>query len=515
MGACLFTEKPRISVKYDYIIDYLCSTAGPAIEGAGATDERVNKRTEAGIAESLRRYICGEEGDSGNDYFRADQSGLLYIYNGKFFERMNDIKFLGIIRNVLRKMQVGLVYSMDSAKRIADYCREALMQETRCQFNPDRRYVCFNNCVLDLKTMRVSEHSFKYCTDIIMNFDYDMDARSALWDKIIHETVPDEGMRLAYQQFCGAFLIDRTEHKFEYICFLVGEGQNGKSIVAKAIVNVFRNEDENGIPVTKCITTFTPEQLFKSNQMDYHMAEVNGKIMNYCDDVSDKDFSGGDFKAFVSGGEFTGRAPYSKEPTYVTKIPIMLCCANKIPPTTDDSDGYFRRFLIINCPNKVSEKDRDPQLEAKLRDDKVRAAIFNWMVVGYRQLLGNDCKIDMSDAVKALKEDMKADSNSARRWIRECGLVAVEPSGPSDPDWKSLKEWMGLYKQYCSDYGEAPKTAKSVSKIFNELGFISERRSNGTWYCIGERHMLEPAKPTSNEDTSAFGTASNEEDLPF
>ncbi len=488
-------------MKYDYIIDYLCSTAGESIDGAGASDERVNKRTEAEMSEALRRYVCGIAEDVGNDFFRVDDMGMLHVFNGKFFEMMNDIVFTGIIREVMRRKGVGTVYRMDSAERIARFCISSLVEDGRHKFNPDRRYVCFNNCVLDMHSLRIVPHDFKYCTDIIFNFDYDQEARSGLWDSVIRTTVPDAGMRKAYQQFCGAFLIDRRAHKFEYICFLVGEGQNGKSIIAKALVNVFKNEDEDGRQVTKCVTTFTPEQLFKSNQMDYHMAEVNGKIMNYCDDVSDKDFSGGDFKAFVSGGEFTGRSPYSKEMTYVTKVPIMLCCANKIPPTTDDSDGYFRRFLIINCPNKVSEQDRDPQLEAKLRENSVRSAIFNWMLTGYKELIANDCKIEMSDAVKELKADMKADSNSARRWIREYGYEAVTPTSMGDPRWKSLKEWMQDYMQYCKDYGEAPKTAKSVSKIFDDLGFEKSRRGSGTWYCIGQKAIIdEPAEKVKFED---------------
>ena len=460
------------------------------------------------MSETFRRYICGIDGDNGNDFFRVDDMGILHVFNGKFFEMMNDVVFTGIIRSVMRKTGVGTVYIMDSAERISKFCISSLLEDGRHKFNPDRRYICFNNCVLDMKTMRVVPHDFKYCTDIIFNFNYDVDANSGLWDSVISTTVPDPGMRKAYQQFCGAFLIDRKEHKFEYICFLVGEGQNGKSIIAKAIVNVFKNEDEDGRQVTKCVTTFTPEQLFKSNQMDYHMAEVNGKIMNYCDDVSDKDFSGGDFKAFVSGGEFTGRSPYSKEMTYVTKVPIMLCCANKIPPTTDDSDGYFRRFLIINCPNKVSEKDRDPQLEAKLRENSVRSAIFNWMLQGYKELIANDCKIEMSDAVRELKADMKADSNSARRWIREYGYEAVTPISFTDDRWKPLKEWMQIYQQYCKDYGEMPKTAKSVSKIFDEMGFEKTRRSSGTWYCIGQKVI---------EDKGVDFENNNDEDadLPF
>lgn len=465
---------------YSYIIDYLTQTVGPSIQDLGDHDSRVNKYTEALMAEAFRRYMCGEEGDEGNGFFKADEIGAVHVFNGQFFETVSEIRLLGIIRDVMRRCNVGLVYRMDSADRIRKFVMESLQHEKRCQFVPNRRYVVFKNCVLDLDTGKIHAHDYKYCTDIILNFSYAKDAKSALWDKVLAQTVPDEGMRTAFQQFCGAFLINRASHKFEYICFVVGEGQNGKSVICKAIVNMFKNEDENGQRVTNCITTFTPEQLFKSAQMDYHMAEVQGKIMNYCDDVSDKDFSGGDFKAFVSGGEFTGRSPYSREMMKVTKVPIMLCCANKIPPTTDDSDGYFRRFLIINCPNKVADKDRDTQLESKLQADDVRAAIFNWMLEGRKALMQNDCKIAMSQSVMDMRADMKADSNSARRWIREFGLKA----GYKEGEWKSLKEWMAVYQQYCKDYGESPKTAKGVSKVFDDLGFPKKRTGTGTWYCI-------------------------------
>lgn len=505
-GGLPFLLKPRESVNYDYIIDYLCSTAGPSFQDAGAIDKRVDKFTEAGIAESLRRYIMGVAGDDGNDFFRVIDDQTVCIFNGKFFERMADVKLEGIIRDTLRKMGVGLVYMVGSVKTITRYIIDSMLADESKRFRPDRRYVCFNNCVLDLATMKVDEHRPKYCTDIIMNFNYDIDARSALWDKVIEDTVPDEGMRDAYQQFCGAFLLDRKQYKFEYICFVIGEGQNGKSIICKAMVNVFKNDE-----ATKCVTTYTPDQLFRSQQMQYVMADVQGKIMNYCDDVSDKDFSGGDFKAFVSGGEFRGRSPYGREVIEVKDIPLMLCCANRIPPTTDDSEGYFRRFIIINCPNHVSEKDKDTQLESKLRDDKVRAAIFNWIVAGYKKLMANNCKIDMSAAVLELKEDMKADSNSCRRWIREFGYEACQPSGPMDARWKSMKEWLQIYKQYCQDYSEGmPKTAKAVAKIFRDMGFVSERRSDGLWYCIGVKSSEE--KPRSIEDP--YGLR-GEEDMPF
>jgi putative DNA primase/helicase len=490
----------------DYIVDYLCETVGPSIARAGEIDRRVDKRTEAGMCETFRRYIVGEEGDEGNQLFRVVNDQILCVFNGRFFERITDVQLTGVIRRVLRRMEVGLVYLTGSASTISKYVIDSMLAEPSMRFHPDRRYVCFDNCVLDLRTMKVKEHGPQYCTDVIMNFEYSPGARSALWDRVIETTVPDEGMRRAFQQFCGAFLLNRHEYKFEYVCFVIGEGQNGKSIICKAMVNVFKNEDERGNARTKCVTTYTPDQLFRSQQMQYVMADVQGKVMNYCDDVSDKDFSGGDFKAFVSGGEFRGRSPYGKEVVEVTDVPLMLCCANRIPPTTDDSEGYFRRFLIINCPNHVSERDKDPQLEAKLRADDVRAAIFNWMVEGYGELMKNACKIEMTGAIQQLREDMKAESNSCRRWIREYGYVAVEPTGVLDERWKSLREWLGIYKQYCIDYAEgAPKTQKSVSKIFKEMGFASQKRKDGVWYCIGRN---------VDEELRDDGVGS-EDNLPF
>lgn len=503
-------------MSYDYIIDYLCQTAGLQFKEAGEIDKRVDKYTEAGIAESLRKYIIDIEEGSDNDFFRVIDDMTVCVFNGRYFERMQDVRFEGIIRAVLRKQKVGLVYQLSSVKIISRYLIDSMLSTDSKRFHPNRRYVCFTNCVLDLQTMKLEEHKPQYCTDIVMNYAYHKGAVSGLWDNVIMRTIPDDGMRSAFQQFCGAFLLNRHEYKFEYICFCIGEGQNGKSIICRAMVNLFKNEDEHGVAITKCVTTYTPEQLFKSNQMQYVMADVNGKIMNYCDDVSDKDFSGGDFKAFVSGGEFRGRSPYGRESVEVTDVPLMLCCANKIPPTTDDSDGYFRRFLIINCPNRVSEKDKDTQLEAKLKADDVRSAIFNWILEGYRLLMDNNCKIDMSDTVLALKEEMKADSNNARRWIREMGMKKVTPNGKFDPRWKSFRDWMKNYENYCKDYSEGlPKTGKSITKIFREMGFVQERRKDGLWFCIGTVEDSEVEALAA--DHSAYGLADGTDivDFPF
>lgn len=489
-------------MKYQHIIDYLVETVGPSIEDAGLSDERVNKRTEAGLCKSFRRYVCGIDGDEGCDYFKVDEEGMLYVFNGMYFELMLEETLLEMIIEVMEKKNVGIVYQTGSAKIVRDYCLNRLKGDERCLFVPNRQFVCFKNGVFDLKTMKLNPFDVKYKTDIILDFDYQAGVRSALWDKVLGMTVPDENMRETFHQYCGCFLANRNEYKIEYITFVVGEGQNGKSIICKAVVNMLGHN---------VASSYTPEQLFKSSQMEYHLADVNGKIVNYCDEVSNKDFSGGDFKQFVSGGAFTGRHPYSKRPTKVDKIPLMLCCANTIPPTTDDTEGYFRRFLIILAPNHIEDRDKDPMLEMKLQAPEVKSAIFNWVLEGYKTFIENGGKIDIAGSVREVVEEMRNNANSLRRWIDSMGYVAATPPSTTGYGWKSKREWVQEYVRYCNDWNETPKNQKSLIELFKKMGVASHRRSDGLWYYM-EQNLSTEKEPAEQDD---LPKADNEPDLPF
>ena len=496
-------------MKYEDVIDYLVATAGDEIRGKGDGDNKVDKLKEAELCEAIDAYICGEEGDEGNDFFKVEVGDVIHLYNGRNYEKIDDIKMRYIIKKVLEKAHVGIVYRRNSAKKIADECKDSLLSNDRCFFEPDRRYVVFNNCVLDTETGKVYEHDIKFKTDVVLDFNYDVGTRSALWDKLIADTIPDTGQRRAFQQFCGAFLVDRRKFKIEYLCMLIGNGRNGKSVVTDAIAGVFGD----GL-----ISSYSPEQLFgSSSHCQYNLADINGKIANICDDLKNKDFSGGDFKQFISGHKFQARHIFGR-PFVVNRIPLMICCMNEIPPTTDDTLGHYRRLLPILCPNQIADKDVDYELPIKLAAEDVKCAIFNWILDGYKQLVKNSGRIDISDSIKEIREDIKSEANSVRRWIKESGYLP----GVNASDWKPMKEWMSLYQEYCKTYSELASTPKKVGRVFKELGFPSEKRRDTTWWCIGTENVSVVRPPKDEdvpnnvlEDTSAFGLANNVSELPF
>ena len=491
-------------MKYGDVIEYLTATAGDEIEKKGDGDNKVDKLKEAELCEAFDAYICGDADDDGCDFFKVEEGDVIYLFNGKNYEKIDDIRLRCIIKEVMVRRHVGVVYRRNSSEKIAKECKDSLLSTDRCRFEPDRRYIVFRNCVLDAMTSKVYEHSIKFKTDIVLDFDYDPDTRSALWDSLIVQTIPDDGMRMAFQEFCGGFLVDRRQFKIEYLCMLVGNGRNGKSVVTDAIANVFGDS---------LVSSYSPEQLFgSSSHCLYNLADINGKLANICDDLKNKDFSGGDFKQFISGHKFQARHIYGR-PFVVSRIPLMICCMNEIPPTTDDTLGHYRRLLPILCPNQIADSEVDYELPSKLVQPEVKSAIFNWILEGYRQLVRNKGNITVCDSIKEIRDDIKSEANSARRWIKEMRLVAVEPEGKNDPRWKPMKEWMQEYQQYCKDYSESPSTPKKVSKIFREMGFVWEERRDTTWYCIGAKEIESLKKPVSSP--IAEETPDDSEDLPF
>ena len=180
---------------------------------------------------------------------------------------------------------------------------------------------------------------------------------------------------------------------------------------------------------------------------------------------------------------------------------------NEIPPTTDDTMGHYRRLLPVLCPNQVAEKDVDYELPVKLATEESKAAIFNWLLEGYKEFVANKGRIDVSDSIRTIREDIKADANSARRWIREMGFRPVKPTGPTDPCWKPIRELMVEYMAFCRDYSENAKTSKAVGAILRELGYASEKRRSTTWYCVG--------RPGEEEKPDDGLPGVQRDDLPF
>lgn len=487
---------------FESLVEYLSDRIGCSVEdGFGRDDNSVKKNKEADLCDLFEHYIYMD----GERMFLLSDSGVLHVFNGQYYEKVTTETFLNeIIKTVLKEIGVSNTYCKNSNKMIAKECFSGMENKRQGKFIPNRRYIVFKNGIFDTKKGTLNPFSKDMCTDLILDIDYDKNAVSDLWNNKVAEIIPNEDMRNAFQMFCGSLLVNRDEVRIEYVCFLIGPGSNGKSIVASAIAGVFGDE---------YFTNFDPEQILNDSNRMYNIAAMDGAVANFTDDMKKGNISSSGFKSFASGEKFQARHPYGRR-VFKVKAPPLLCCTNELPTTTDDSWGYHRRILPIQSSTRVwSEKDQDSMLKFKLSSNETRTAIFNWIYEGYKKIMANKGNIKLGDAVKTAQQDARDDSNSVRRWIRDDELVKVTNRSKDDPTWKPIGEWVEIYNKYCSKNNDKnPQTSRSVVKILKEKGFESEHRRGGTWYCIGK---LGVDIDYNGNDLVNGVKKVNDEDLPF
>lgn len=484
---------------FTYLVDWLVSAIKPeydksedekfGVKKMASYDGKLNKGTVSKLWVLFDKHICG-----GTEKRMRTKDGELYVFNGKWFEEVSETTFLKeLVRRVLTELGVSPTYRFYGARDISSELKVRIANTEECRYKPDRRYIVFTNGVFDTIDGNLKKFSISYCTDLVLDFDYatfengeteEQSNARRLWEQKMKEIIPNKDFQKAFQQFCGSLLVKREEMKIEYICYLYGNGSNGKSVLASAIANVFGE---------RYYSTFTPQQLFKegSGASMFNMKELQGKILNLCDDLTASDFSGGAFKRFISGEMQTGRGVHSKDFVKV-RPPMMLCCTNHLPTqVTDDSYGHHRRQLPIFTTRTQFEGDkRDPNLTDKLSKTPVRQYIFWWIYKGYRMLRNKKGNIELGGSVEKAMAQLLAESNPMRSWAQESGLTKVVVEGGwSDKRWKPLKDWFAAFCQWCKENGYPNnKISRDLSMMFESMGFEKKRRSKiviGTWWCIG------------------------------
>lgn len=152
-----------------------------------------------------------------------------------------------------------------------------------------------------------------------------------------------------------------------------GLGSNGKTTLA--------------VTLSDCMPAGTTSAIAPQDLgQEYRRAMLAGKHLNIVSELPERDIIASEaFKAIVTGDPIIGRV--------IRESPIMFrpkaghfFAANKLPGTTDQSEGFWRRFVVLTF-NRSFENDpgRDPNLVPKLLEEK--AAIVSWLLDGAERLI--------------------------------------------------------------------------------------------------------------------------------
>ncbi len=305
----------------------------------------------------------------------------------------------------------------------------------------------FRNCMLDLKTGEMKEHSETFMSSIQVDYDYEPEAWSPRWAAFLEEvTGGDEARMNLLQEIAGYVLY--SDNSLQKCFFLMGDGANGKSVYLDILSAVFGDENVSSIEMSGLVEPFQRIHLLNS-------------IVNISTETK-TDVKGAEsvFKQIVVGDAISGCYKNKDFLSFRPRTKLIAAC-NEYIRSRDTTAGFMRRICFVSFPVKFSddpgpgELKADKGLTAKLKQNL--PAIFNWAYKGYKVLLENKAFTQTQDQTEMMESFMKVTNP----------LVAFIEENREDLRGEIERgNLYGRYTQWCRDAGHEPQSRTKFMQSF-------------------------------------------------
>lgn len=377
-----------------------------------------------------------------HDIIYVDNVGF-YEWNGKVWQKISD----EIARSYIDR-NYGI---FSTAQRCGSVCK-LLKSRTVCDVVFDRNPVfTFQNGVLEIETGNFREFQRNDFCSIIMDYDYDPDARSPQWEKFIEDITDEEPRRSDVLQTLAGYILV-PDCRYQKIFVLLGSGSNGKSVYLEIIQALFGKQNASVV---------SPTGLSK----EFERVKLKDSLFNIGKDVS-PDFSQGETREYllqISDGTLV-QACY-KGQTHITFEPrCKLIYAMNKPPVASVIEGLNRRLHFIQFPCSFvdfpdpkirTQKPKNINIVSELLTEL--PGIFNWAYEGYKILNAVGYFTDTPEQ-QDITQRFEETSDPVSVF---CGEHLFEEPMTRDSVYSKYKEW-------CENTGHKPMSRERFMPLFRD-----------------------------------------------
>lgn len=377
---------------------------------------------------------------------------FVYLFNGAYWQPID--------REELKHFLSRAAYLMGLPEyhaRQSDVADKLLKQFDFTGFKPqpesDRVLINLQNGTLEISGSGYDIREFD-SADFLkyqLSFDYDENATAPRFQEYLNEVLPDKSAQNVLAEYCGYIFV--KDLKLEKALILYGSGANGKSVFFDVITALFGSENVSNYDVGSLC-----------DESGYNRAMIQNTLINYGSEIgTSRQFKCDTFKRLVSGEPIQARLPYGR-PFEIRNYARFIFNANTLPKNVEQTNAYFRRFLIIPFDVTIPQEKQDKDL-AKRIIDKELAGVLNWVLDGLKRIMENRSFSQCEAADKAL-EAYRIESDNVLSFVTDYGYI------PDVEHYELLNELYGTYKDYCIGSGLVPSSSKSLSKRLKDVGFV-------------------------------------------
>lgn len=287
---------------------------------------------------------------------------------------------------------------------------------------------------------------------------YDPFAEAPKFQKFLEEILPDKEVREYVREFAGYTLTADCRHQIAHVW--VGSGSNGKSVLAKIISRLHEK-----------VVAIALNNLKKDG-----LEGLLGGSLALADEIPPR-IDENAYKIMTSGGTMAIPRKFKSTLSVAMKFKI-LALGNAAPAPSDQTDGFWRRTILINFPAKI--KNPDPLLSETLIKEEL-PGILNWMVGGLVNLMERGHFAAKPKAVDEAIHAGKRGSNNVLAWVED-EQVSYDESTVQYNGWPSKQIIYKIYCDYCKNHGSLPVGSE---RFWRQLDLILDKQlpKNHLGYC--------------------------------
>jgi P4 family phage/plasmid primase-like protien len=458
-------------------------------------------QNDAGAWEAVKKLVAGRQA-----YHRLySGTGQEFLRKGTFIpKRLGDaimerhrfkyaVELLWVYRDGIYRSEGEQVVTQAAQGLLGEERRQNRVEETLRYIEtatystpptPDPDYINVRNGRLAWMTKTLHPHTPEVFEVVQVPVDYDPSAECPEFDNYLKTTLAPDVIPLV-EEIMGYDLIPDTHH--EKGIMFTGEGENGKSVLLDTIKALLGTDNVSNVA------------LHDLEENRFRVAELFGKLANIFADLDARALrSSSMFKTLVTGDPITAERKFGQPFTFANYARLLFS-ANQIPPSSDRTYAFYRRWLIVPFEQTFSGKAADKKLRAKLRAEL--PGILNRALAGLHRLFSQDAFTE-PQAVKDALAAYQRQNDTVVAFCTEC--VQEDPLG------KIAKQYLyRVYRAWCDLQRLKPVSQSDLKiRLYQRFPKLDEGRifrNTGPWHWLGIR-LTEDAPRVTEDDADADDT---------
>ena len=388
------------------------------------------------------------------EFVAIEETGEILFYAGGVYRFGAD----RIISKSARKINSNIKRA-DIAE-ITEYIRDIRGYVSLSEFDADPLIVNVRNGLYNLRTRTLQEHDHQYYSMMQIPHRYDKGVIPYRFLKFLTSCHPDDmrKVKTVIEMMSLCLIRDDIAEK----SFLnVGSGSNGKSICLEFLGCVLGKAN------------ISTDSIHEISYDRFATSDLLGKFANICADIESHELKNtGNLKKIISGDRIRGQKKYGHAFPFEPSVK-MIFSANQLPEVFDDSDGFYRKWEIIQWDKRFFGSDRDFSVKT-IKSDKNELSGMLGIMLYHAGILSKTNRLSYARSTKETRELWKEKSDPIELFVSTEIRRNTEARS-------SVYDVYVRYKAWCMEMDRIPATNTKFNKTMQNNGYEKKvARLDGT-----------------------------------